>query len=162
MSETVDDLAARSGIGLQDLISLIEDEDLQEASLGEAYLGRRGADVLAHLHGWHLQFMEWLRAEAAGEDVVMPAPGFTWDDLRAYNDALYERFRHLSYAAIKDLVLASHHHMFDALRTLPSAGLRDPAAHPWAGGPLLDIADECSGKHYDWGVERITEALREE
>ncbi len=155
MPDSLADLAARSGARLHALIDLIESNGLQERSLSDAYLDRRGADVLAHLHGWHLLFEDWLREEAAGEEVVMPAPGHTWEDLRALNDDLYERYRAFSYGEIKALVLKSHAHTFDLLRVLPIEGLTDPAAHPWSDEPLLNLADECAGKHYDWGIERV-------
>jgi hypothetical protein len=155
MAIPLDDLSERSDAKLHVLIDLIESQGLEERSLGEAYLDRRSADVLAHLHGWHLLFEDWLREEAAGEDVVMPAPGHTWDNLRALNDDLYERYRAISYGEIKDLVLTSHAGTFVLLRALPTDGLTDPAAHPWSNEPLLSLADECTGKHYDWGIERI-------
>jgi len=144
---------------LHALIDLIESNGLEERSLGNAYLNRRGADVLAHLHGWHLLFEDWLRAEAAGEEVVMPAPGHTWENLRALNDDLYERYRAFAYGEINALVLKSHAHMFDLLRVLPAEGLTDEAAHPWSPRTLLELAAECSGNHYDWGIERVKASL---
>jgi hypothetical protein len=152
-------LRARSDDKLMGLIELIEEENLEEASLGEAYLERRGADVLAHLHGWHLQFLEWLRLDGEGAEVVTPAPGYTWENLRAYNDALYETFRALDYRNLKNLVTGSHCRMFAALEALGDAAVTDPARFPWADGPLLAMADACSGAHYEWGLERITRAL---
>lgn len=159
MDISLHELAERSESRLHHLIGLIESNGLEEASLGDAYLNRRGADVLAHLHAWHLLFEDWLRAEAAGEEVVVPAPGHTWEDLRALNDDLYERYSAFAYGEIKGLLLASHAHMFDLLRVLPAEGLVDPAAHPWSPQPLLELADECSGNHYDWGIERVEAAL---
>jgi len=155
MASPLSDLAERSDARLHFLIDLIESKNLQERSLGDAYLNRRGADILAHLHGWHLLFEDWLREEAAGAEIVMPAPGHTWEDLRSLNDDLYERYHAFSYGEIKDLVLTSHAHVFDLLRVLPVEGLTDPAAHPWSDEPLLTLADECTGRHYDWGIERV-------
>ena len=159
MPGPLQELADRSDARLHQLIALIEHAGREEESLGSAYLGRRGADVLSHLHGWHLLFEGWLGAEAAGEPVILPAPGYTWEGLRALNDALYERYRGLAYGEIKDMVLASHAHMFDLLWSLPEDGLTNPSAHPWSSEPLLVLADECSGRHYDWGIERVEEAL---
>jgi hypothetical protein len=157
--ESLADLKARSDTRLHTLIDLIESNGLQESSLGDAYLNRRGADVLAHLHAWHLLFGDWLRQEAAGGVVVMPAPGYTWEGLRLLNDDLYERYSSFAYGEIKDLILASHDHLFDLLVPLPFESLTDPAAHPWSSQPLLELADECSGNHYDWGIERVEAAL---
>ncbi|MCJ7827342.1 MAG: ClbS/DfsB family four-helix bundle protein [Demequinaceae bacterium] len=157
--ESLVDLKARSDTRLHALTDLIEANGLEEASLGDAYLNRRGADILAHLHAWHLLFEDWLHAEAAGGEIVMPAPGYTWEDLRTLNDDLYERYSAFAYGEIKDLVLASHDRLFELLDPLSFESLTDPAVHPWSSQPLLELAAECSGNHYDWGIERVEAAV---
>lgn len=159
MDSPLAELVARSDERLQHLFTLIESNGLEEASLGEAYLDRRGADVLSHLHGWHLLFQDWLSEEASGLDVVMPTHGYTWDDIRALNDDLFARYKDLGYAEIKELLSASHAAMFASLRALPEDGLSDHDAHPWSSEPLVTLADECAGRHYTWGIDRIEEAL---
>ena len=156
----VDELAARAQERLDELVALIVANRLEEASLGDAYLGRTGADVLAHLHGWHLLFAGWCREDGRGGEVMLPAPGYTWDNLRSLNDEIYERYRDLPWARVLEVTRGSHATMIDLLRTFPDGALADPTRYPWASGPLLDLADECLGKHYDWGIERVEASLQ--
>jgi len=155
----VDELAARAQERLDELVALIVANRLEEASLGDAYLGRTGADVLAHLHGWHLLFAGWCREDGRGGEVTLPAAGHTWENLRALNDEIYERYRDLPWARVLEVTRESHATMIELLRTFPDGALAEPARYPWASGPLLDLADECLGKHYDWGIERVEEYL---
>lgn len=129
-----------------------------DASLGDAYRGRRVADVLTHLHAWHALFEGWLEADRAGEPVAFPADGFTWRDLDALNDALHASLAHLDYAEARAALTASHGSMLALLATLEDAGLTDPDACAWTGGESLGtVAHECLTAHYAWG-ERVLDA----
>ncbi len=155
----LDALAARADLRLDTLVAMIVANGLDEASLGDAYLGRRGADVLAHLHGWHGLFAGWCREDGRGGKVALPATGYTWVDLRALNDEIYERYRAMAWTRILEVTRESHATMIELLRTFPDGALADPTRYPWANGPLLELADECLGKHYDWGIERVEASL---
>jgi hypothetical protein len=155
----VEELAVRAEERLDELVALIVVNGLEEESLGDAYLGRRGADVLAHLHGWHGLFVGWCRDDGRGLKPVLPAPGHSWSDLRPLNDELYARYSSLSWARILQDTRESHSTVIELLRTFPNGSLADPARYPWANGPLLNLADECLAKHYDWGIERIEASL---
>jgi hypothetical protein len=155
----LDELSARADLRLDALVAMIVANGLEEASLGDAYLGRRGADVLAHLHGWHGLFAGWCREDGRGEEPALPSATHTWDDLRALNDQIYERYRAMPWARILEVTRESHATMIELLRTFPVDALADPARYSWANGPLIDLADECLGKHYDWGIERVEASL---
>lgn len=155
----LDALAARADLRLDTLVAMIVANGLEEASLGDAYLGRRGADVLAHLHGWHGLFSAWCREDGRGRPPVLPAPGHTWENLGALNDEIYERYSAMPWTRILEMTRESHLTMIELLRTYPDGALADPARYPWANGPLIELADECLGKHYDWGIERVEECL---
>jgi hypothetical protein len=156
----VDALAVRSEERLATLVALILANGLEEASLGDAYLGRRGADVLAHLHGWHLLFAGWCMDDGRGRAPVLPAEGHSWSDLRALNDEIYARYSALPWSRVLQDTRASHSAVFELLRTYPDGALAEPTRYAWANGPLIDLADECTGKHYDWGIERIEAFLK--
>jgi hypothetical protein len=156
----VDALAVRSAERLDALVALIVANGLEEASLGDAYLGRRGADVLSHLHGWHLLFAGWCRDDGRGRTPVLPAAGYAWSDLRALNDQIYARYSALPWARILEDTRGSHSACIELLRTYPNGAVAEPARYPWANGPLIELADECTGKHYDWGIERVEAFLQ--
>lgn len=156
----LDELAARADLRLDTLVAMIVANGLEEASLGDVYLGRRGADVLAHVHGWHGLFAGWCREDGRGEEPALPSATHRWDDLGALNDEIYERYRGMPWMRILEVTRESHATMIELLRTFPVGALADASRYPWANGPLIDLADECLGKHYDWGIERIEEYLR--
>lgn len=155
----VDELAVRAEERLDSLVSLIVANGLEEASLGDAYLGRRGADVLAHLHGWHLLFTGWCNDDKRGETPELPAAGYTWSDLRSLNDKIYDQFRAEPWARILEDTRDSHLALIELLRTYPAKALTERTRYAWAHGPLIDLADECTGKHYDWAIERVEASL---
>ena len=126
MTQTLDELEARSDERLAHLFAVIERAGLGDVSLGEAYLGRRGADVLTHLHGWHLFFEGWLDLDEEGAEVVLPQPDRTWDDLRIINDEIFERFRDLTYGEAKALLSSSHAAFSNAFAPSP----RPPSGIP--------------------------------
>jgi hypothetical protein len=155
---SVDDLESRSHGTLAEVCALIEEAGLEEASFGDAYIGRRGADVLSHLHGWHVLFVGWCDAHRAGSQVHFPAEGYTWDTLRALNDSIYAEHRDRGYDEIKAMTIDSRAALFAAVRRFSEAEVLEPEAFPWAGGPLIDLADECSAEHDSWALGRIRAA----
>jgi hypothetical protein len=156
----VDALAVRAEVRLDTLVALIVTNGLEEASLGDAYLGRRGADVLAHLHGWHLLFAGWCMDDGRGRTPALPAAGHSWSDLRSLNDEIYARYSALPWARILQDTQDSHSAVIELLRTYPNGAVAEPARYAWADGALIDLADECTGRHYDWGIERIEAFLQ--
>lgn len=120
-------------------------------ALGDAYLGRRVADVLTHLHGWHLMFLDWVEAIRTGQTTAYPADGYTWRDLASLNDSLYDRFKDLDYAAARAAFVASHDDAVAALGTLDDELLTSTDEVEWLGNEAFaDVAHECLGGHYDW------------
>ncbi|KKL68507.1 hypothetical protein LCGC14_2124310, partial [marine sediment metagenome] len=60
-------------------------EKVQQAVFPKGYLNRNIKDVLAHLHHWHLMFLEWYETGMAGQKPDMPAKGYTWKTLPDLN-----------------------------------------------------------------------------
>jgi len=127
--------------------------------LGDAYHGRRVADVLAHLHAWHVVFDGWVAQERSGSVPAFPAEGYTWADLRALNDVFYQAHKDRPYDAIRSMLVTSHRLMLSLLDTFTEEELTDPARYPWlTGEPLGDVAHECLGAHYEWALRTFDAA----
>ena len=127
--------------------------------LGVAYHDRRVADVLAHLHAWHLVFDGWVAQDRAGSVPAYPAEGFTWDRLDDLNDVFYRSHRERPYDAIRTMLVTSHARMLRLLTTFGEAELTDPQRYPWLNGQSLgDVADECLGEHYEWALKTFDAA----
>ena len=127
--------------------------------LGVAYHDRRVADVLAHLHAWHLVFDGWVAQDRAGSVPAFPAEGYTWNDLDSLNDAFYRSHRERPYDAVRTMLVASHARMLRLLNTFTEEELTDPSAYVWLNGQALgDVADECLGEHYEWALKTFDAA----
>ncbi len=122
-------------------------------SLGDAYVGRSTADLLAHLHAWHGLCEGWIEAARAGEAVAYPAVGHSWNELDALNESLYRAHAGRSYASMRDAIVESHGLLVALIAATPDPELADPSEHPWLGGESLGmVAHECLGAHYDWAL----------
>ncbi|MDE0572745.1 ClbS/DfsB family four-helix bundle protein [Demequina sp. B12] len=139
------------------LAALLRHADaLPDHAVAPDFAGDRVADVLAHLHGWHLLFLGWIDDEAAGAEPGAPPPGHTWERLAELNAAILAQHSHRTYAELRELLVASHGRMVEAVRALDDDRLFDPQARPWTGGPSLGrVAHECLGDHYAWGEEAL-------
>ncbi|WNM28234.1 ClbS/DfsB family four-helix bundle protein [Demequina capsici] len=135
--------------GLENLLARTDTHPDHE--LGAAYLDRRVADVLAHLHAWHLLFLGWVEAIHNGETPGFPADGYTWQDLTSLNDALYERHRSMPYMEIRAALLESHVDALEAFASLDDELISSTDSIEWLGNEAFaDVAHESLGGHYDW------------
>jgi hypothetical protein len=151
------ELAALADKALARLLAVTDQHP--DGHLGEAWKYRRVADVVAHLHAWHVLFDGWLAQARTGATPAYPAEGYTWDELAALNDHLYEVHRETDYTTIRAALVASHADMLDALDSCSEAELTVADAHPWLGGGTLgEVAHECLGAHYSWGSDVLQRA----
>jgi hypothetical protein len=156
-SERAMSLAAKADERLAAVLSRADAAPTFE--LGVAYHDRRVADVLAHLHAWHLVFDGWVAQDRAGSVPAYPAEGYTWKDLDALNDVFYRAHKDRTYDVVRAMVVTSHSRMLRLLATFSEDELTDPARFPWLGGQSLgDVADECLGEHYEWALRTFDAA----
>ncbi len=123
----------------------------REARLGDAYHGRRVADLLTHLHAWHVLFEGWIVQHRSGAVPAFPAEGYSWDTLDDLNDVLYRAHRHRTYDEARELVEESHHRAIGIVRELDDDLLTSVGTLTWLGTESLgEVAHECLGGHYRW------------
>jgi hypothetical protein len=131
----------------------------REVELGAAYRDRRVADVLAHLHAWHLIFDGWTAQDRSGSVPAYPAEGYTWKDLDALNDALYAAHRDRPYEALRSMLVTSHRLMLALLDSFTEEELMNPEAFAWLEGQSLGaVANECLAAHYEWALRTFDAA----
>ncbi|MGC4175064.1 ClbS/DfsB family four-helix bundle protein [Demequina sp.] len=156
-SERSDELATKADERLAVLLSRAD--AAADFDLGVAYHDRRVADLLAHLYAWHVVFDGWVAQDRAGSVPAYPAEGYTWENLDGLNDAFYRAHQDRPYDAIRAMLAASHASMLRLLDTFTQEELTDPARFEWLGGQALgDVADECLGEHYEWGLRTFDTA----
>lgn len=87
-------------------------EMLAELSLEQALRERGGGaslkDVVAQRAHWVELFLGWYAAGQNGGMPQMPAPGFSWEQLPAYNETLRKRQRNLGWKDALALLARSH------------------------------------------------------
>ncbi|MFV0632749.1 ClbS/DfsB family four-helix bundle protein [Demequina sp.] len=141
------------------LAALLHHTDaLPDHAVTAEFRGDRVADVLSHLHGWHVLFLGWVDADAAGDSPAFPSPDYGWDRLEDLNVSLLTQHAHRPYGEVRDLLVRSHSQMIEAIRELSDERLFDADARAWLGGESLGmVAHECLGNHYRWGQTVLAE-----
>ncbi|BDZ60487.1 hypothetical protein Lsed01_02212 [Demequina sediminis] len=153
MGQEAERIVAQAESGLARVLARTDPH--RDADLGDAYQGRRVADVLAHLHAWHVLFEGWVTQHRSGAVPAFPAEGYSWHTLGDLNDALHRAHHDRTYEEIRALLVTSHHRMIALVRELDDATLGSPGALAWLGDASLgSVAHECLGAHYAW-AERV-------
>lgn len=156
-SPRAQELRAAADAGLEELLAISDRH--ADARLGDAWHDRRVADVLAHLVVWHVLFQGWVSQARAGARPVLPAEGYTWEDLDALNDALYEMHKQDSYETMRAQLLVSHAAVLDVLDDATHEELTGYGIFPWLGDQSLgETAAHCLHHHYTWARERLEAA----
>ena len=100
-------------------------------------------DVIGHRAHWIDLFFGWYRDGQAGKTVEFPAPGYKWNQLKAYNAMIREKQAGLGWAEAKTLLKTRHEELVAFMRSTSDADLY--------GGPMR-------GANNDWTPGRWAEA----
>ena len=65
------------------LLNRFDPQDMSEAVLEN---GWTVANVVGHIVLWYQLLLSWLTTAALGENPILPAPGYTWDDIDRLNE----------------------------------------------------------------------------
>jgi len=100
-------------------------------------------DVIAHRAHWIDLFLGWYHDGRAGKDVAFPAPGYKWNQLKAYNADLRQRQSDLDWDAARAMLADRHGRLLAFMTEMDDAALY--------GGPM-------KGADNDWTTGRWAEA----
>ena len=121
---------------------------------------RTVADLLGHLHAWHLAREGWSVVAAQGGVPEVPAPGYTWRDLDALNIMLRDKWRGPSIDDLRERLVDSHERLQDAVSAYDDEALADPQYFPWMHGiPFGKYCLMSGANHYVWARELIEAGL---
>lgn len=113
-------------------------------------------DILAHLDAWHEMFLLWEREGAAGGKPEMPAPGFTWKETPALNEAIWERTRHDDYDAVSTRLRQSYDQVRALVESYDNEDLFTKRRYKWTGSTSVgSYAVSATSSHYDWARQLI-------
>ena len=86
---------------LNELIDSFPNEE-QISEFPKGTMNRNIRDVIAHLHQWHLMFIDWYRVGMKGLKPNMPAKGFSWKDTKELNKKIWRDYQHYELENIRD------------------------------------------------------------
>lgn len=118
-------------------------------------------DIVGHRAHWIALFLGWYQAGQRGETPDIPAPGYKWNQLPAYNATLRQDQSALSWDNVRDMLKRNHHSLMDFIATLDDAQLY---AAPMPGGgnkwTTGRWAEAAGPSHYRSAAKYIRARLR--
>lgn len=136
------------GIGEKD--ALIRDED--DTSI---------KDVIGHRAHWIELFLGWYADGQAGREVSFPAPGYKWNQLKAYNAAIRADHKSLGLDDVRQLLSRNQCKLTELLSDLSDADLyggpMKGGENPWTTGRWAEAA---GSSHYRSAAKYIRSVLK--
>lgn len=118
-------------------------------------------DLLAHLTEWEQMFLTWYRAGRADGKPDMPAPGYTWRQTPALNQAIWRKHRRESAARVRSRFDASYREILSLARRLAEGDLLEPGKFGWTGKlPLAGYLAPNTSSHYRTATKILKRWLR--
>ncbi|MCV6546341.1 MAG: ClbS/DfsB family four-helix bundle protein [Cohaesibacter sp.] len=118
-------------------------------------------DTIAHRAHWLDLFFVWYEAGLAGEDIQTPAPGYKWNQLKAYNAGVIEASRSQSWQDILADFRAGHDKLLSFLQASDDQMLYTAKLYPWMRNWTLGRWAEANGaSHYRSASKYIKKVLK--
>lgn len=117
--------------------------------------------VIAHRTHWMGMFHGWYEDGIAGREVHVPAKGYKWNQLKAYNAPLYAKGRATPWSELLSDFETACEKLRRFIADHDAADLYADGAHPWTGKWTLGRYAEASGPaHFRSANTYIRKALR--
>ncbi len=134
--------------------SFSEKEQLTE--FPEGYLNRNIRDVLAHLHHWHLMFVDWHKTGMKGDKPDMPAKGYTWKTLPDLNLKIQEKYTGKTPEEVRKMLNGSFNSIQKIINRHTEEELFEKKKYKWTGTTSLGAyLISTTSSHYDWAYKLI-------
>lgn len=156
--KTKDELLELSQKNYSKLLDFIGElpKNEQEKEFPKGYLNRNIKDVLAHLHHWHLMFLDWYRVGMSGKKPDMPAKGHTWKTLPDLNREIWKRYKDISLEEAKEILETSFDSVQKVIEKYSEEDLFTKKRYKWTGSTsLASYLISTTSSHYDWGYKLI-------
>ena len=139
--------------------SLSESE--RNKTFPEGTLNRNIRDVLAHLHHWHLLFLEWYNIGMAGKKPDMPAKDYTWKTLPALNKIINQKYSEVSLEEVNQMLNGSFSNIQKIMEQHSNEELFEKKRYHWTGSTSLGAyLISATSSHYDWAYKLIKKSLK--
>lgn len=124
-------------------------------------MNRSIADVLMHLHHWHLMMLDWYTTGMTGQKPEMPAKGYNWKTTPDLNRWIWEKYRNTSLEDAKSRFNESFHQIRALIERHSDEELFEKKRYKWTGTTSLgSYLVSATSSHYDWALKLIKKAKR--
>ena len=131
------------------------------AEFPEEYLNRNIRDVLAHLHHWHLMFLEWYTIGMTGQKPDMPAKGYTWKMTAELNREIRKKYDTVDIKKVKKILCESHAAIQKIIEAHNDEELFEKKRYGWTGSTsLAAYLISATSSHYDWAYKLIRKCMK--
>lgn len=110
-----------------------EDIDNSQRDVRIPEVDKTPAEIIAYQLGWLQLVMGWDEAEREGREVIMPAPGYKWNQLGGLYQSFYEKYAEYSISELRDLFRQAERQWLDWVGTLTEEELFRQGIRKWTG-----------------------------
>lgn len=136
--------------------------DIREKEFPKDFLNRNITDVMAHLHHWHLLFLEWYAIGMEGNKPDMPAKGYTWKTLPDLNLEIWKNYKDLEFEEAQKMLETSFNSVRKIIEKHSEEELFTKKKYHWTGSTSLGAyLISATSSHYDWAYKLIKKCLRD-
>jgi len=160
---TKEELLIKSKLNFDKLFDLIEQLPLetQENQFTPGTMNRNMRDVLAHIHHWHLLFMEWYRIGSSGVKPEMPTKGYSWKTTPGLNFWIWENYQKTSLEEANNLVKDSFWQMHEIVQNHSNEELFEKKRYRWNGFTSMgSYLVSAHSSHYEWAYKLIKKGMK--
>ncbi len=153
---TRDELLERLDSEFDRLMALVDSLEPDQRRMPGACEDWSVTDLLAHLDAWHEMLLTWEREGAEGGSPAMPAPGYTWAQLPALNQAIWERTHEDPTDEVVARLRDSHARIRAVIERYRDEDLFTKRRFAWTGTTSVgSYAVSATTSHYDWARGHI-------
>ncbi len=157
-ARTKDELIDFSTKNVENLLGFIDQlpEECKEKKYDLNGRDETIADVLCHLHEWHLMMERWYTEGMAGKKPAMPREGYTWKTIPEMNREIWKQYQGTSLKDAVTLLKKSHKKMMTLIEKHSDEELFTAKKYPWTGTSSLgSYFVSATSSHYDWALKTI-------
>jgi hypothetical protein len=143
---------------LQKIITPLSETEMVEAGCVGDWSVK---DVLAHLYEWQQMVTRWYAVGKAGENPVTPHEDYTWREIPALNQHIYETYKDHDLSDIQAMLSQSHDDIMSLIATIDDEELFTPKVYTWTKTTTLgSYLTSATSSHYDWARKEIRKGLK--
>lgn len=143
-----------------DLIASYSIEE-REKNFTPDKLYQNNRDIIAHLHHWNELLLGWYKKGQKGNKPAIPAEGYTWKTLPAYNKSIWETYLDKSLDDVLPLFKKSFRKVYKIIESHREDDLFEKKKLNWTGSTsLAAYLISCTCSHYDWAYKRIKKSMK--